>query len=67
VGDLLPYLADPVALWETYLRIGGFPQAVTGWLRSGAPERPFTDALWDVIHGDAITSARFVPPRHSRC
>ncbi|MGF1661657.1 MAG: hypothetical protein ACFCVG_04180 [Kineosporiaceae bacterium] len=23
-----PYLADIVRLWESYLRIGGFPQAV---------------------------------------
>lgn len=59
VGDLLPHLADLVTLWETYLGVGGFPQAVAGWLRSGGPERPFIDALWDVIHGDAITSARF--------
>jgi predicted AAA+ superfamily ATPase len=56
---LLPYLADLVPLWETYLRIGGFPQAVAGWQRSGDVERSFVDTLWDVVHGDAITSARF--------
>lgn len=59
INELLPYLSDLVTLWETYLRIGGFPQAVAGWLRSGDVERPFIDTLWDVVYGDAITAARF--------
>jgi predicted AAA+ superfamily ATPase len=59
VNHLLPHVADLVPLWETYLRVGGFPQAVAGWLRAGEPERSFVEALWDVVYGDAIRSARF--------
>ncbi len=59
VDALLPYLADLVSLWETYLQIGGFPQAVAAWRRTGTAGRSFVDTLWDVVHGDAITSARF--------
>ena len=59
VGLLLPYLNELVPLWETYLRVGGFPQAVADWQRRGEPSRAFIEALWDVVHGDAITSARF--------
>ncbi len=59
VDDLIPFVGDLVPLWETYLRIGGFPQAVTAWRRSGEPGRSIIEALWDIVHGDAITSARF--------
>jgi predicted AAA+ superfamily ATPase len=59
VRDLIPFLGELVPLWETYLRVGGFPQAVTAWRRSGEPGRGLVEALWDVVHGDAISSARF--------
>jgi predicted AAA+ superfamily ATPase len=59
VDKLLPYLSDLLTLWETYLHVGGFPQAVSTWLTTGEVSQAFTDALWDVIYGDAITSVRF--------
>ncbi len=59
VSDLLPYLGDLVGLWESYLRFGGFPQAVSSWLQSGELDQPFVDALWDVVYGKAITGTRF--------
>jgi predicted AAA+ superfamily ATPase len=59
VDALAPYLADIVRLWESYLRIGGFPQAVDSWLSNGDVDPAFTDTLWDVVHGDAIAGSRF--------
>ncbi len=56
---LTPFLADLVRLWESQLRVGGFPQAVASWLATGDVAPAFTDALWDVVHGDAITGDRF--------
>ena len=43
--------------WDRYLQVGGYPQAVAAELyapgrRSGDPT--LTDALWDVIYGDAF-------------
>jgi predicted AAA+ superfamily ATPase len=63
VGPLLPYLNDLVALWEVYLRVGGFPQAVASWRTTGDVEPSFTDTMWDVVYGDAITGARFSAPQ----
>jgi predicted AAA+ superfamily ATPase len=59
VGELLPWLDRIVSLWETYLRIGGFPQAVAGYLDGGDVEQSFVDDLWDVIHGDALRRESF--------
>jgi predicted AAA+ superfamily ATPase len=58
VDALLPFIADLVPLWETYLRIGGFPQAVSAWRTTGDLDRPIIDAIWDVVYGDAIADAR---------
>jgi hypothetical protein len=63
VGELLPFLNDIVALWETYLRVGGFPQAVSSWRTSGDVCATFTDAMWDVVYGDAIAGSRFSAPQ----
>lgn len=63
VHMLLPYQHDLVALWETYLRVGGFPQAVVSWRHTGDVAASFVDALWDVIYGDAIAGARFSAPQ----
>jgi predicted AAA+ superfamily ATPase len=51
---LLPWLDQLVSLWEVYCRIGGFPAAVAQYLDGGDVDRSFVDALWDVIHGDAL-------------
>ncbi|MEX2253389.1 MAG: AAA family ATPase [Thermoleophilaceae bacterium] len=59
VGELLPWLDRIVSLWETYLRVGGFPRAVGDYLESGAVSPSFVDDLWDVIHGDALRRENF--------
>lgn len=59
VGELLPWLDQIVSLWETYLRIGGFPRAVGGYLDHGDVETSFVTDLWDVIHGDALRRESF--------
>ncbi|MGH8906677.1 MAG: DUF4143 domain-containing protein [Egibacteraceae bacterium] len=56
---LQPYQTELVNAWETYLVIGGFPQAVDDCLRYGQVQDMLVDALWDVVHGDAIRSVRF--------
>jgi uncharacterized protein len=63
ISSLLPFLADIVPLWEAYLRVGGFPQAVSSWRTSGDVDAAFTQAMWDVVYGDAITGARFSAPQ----
>jgi predicted AAA+ superfamily ATPase len=59
VGQLLPWLDRVVSLWEAYLRVGGFPQAVADYLEAGAVSTSFVDDLWDVIHGDALRRENF--------
>ncbi len=56
---LLPWLDDLVSLWQLYCRVGGFPRAVTDTLAHGDVGQDFVDALWDVIHGDALNAERF--------
>lgn len=62
-GELLPYLNDLVGLWEAYLRVGGFPQAVAGWRTTGDVDPAFLHAMWDVVYGGAINSGRFSAPQ----
>ncbi len=61
IGELSAWLHDVVTTWETYLRVGGFPEAVASWHQTGEVAPSFIEALWHVIHGEAITSARFAP------
>ncbi|QSB15087.1 ATP-binding protein [Natronosporangium hydrolyticum] len=63
VDQLLPFLPELVRLWESYLRVGGFPQAVRAWRQTGDVAAPLVDALWDVVYGDAIERARFSAPQ----
>jgi uncharacterized protein len=63
MAQLLPYLDDLVALWEAYLRVGGFPQAVAAWRETGDVSAAFIQAMWDVVYGDAINGARFSAPQ----
>jgi predicted AAA+ superfamily ATPase len=63
VRELLPYVSDLVPLWEAYLRVGGFPQAVAGWRTTGDVETPFAQAMWDVVYGGAINTERFSAPQ----
>jgi len=66
VDDLLPWLDEIVTLWEVYARIGGFPQAVAGYLESGDVSPAFVGDLWDVIHGDALRRENFSPAQSAR-
>jgi len=52
--DLVPWLNDLVSAWQIYLHVGGFPQAVDGYLRTGDVEKTFVQAVWDVIRGEAL-------------
>ncbi|MCG2801391.1 MAG: AAA family ATPase [Cellulomonas sp.] len=53
---LLPWENDLTAWWEIYLRVGGFPQAVTAQVR-GDDLGPVVQALFDVVQRDAFGSA----------
>jgi uncharacterized protein len=57
VAEYLPWMPALVDAWDQYLRVGGYPQAVAAELRNPGVETgdaALTDALWDVIHGDAF-------------
>jgi uncharacterized protein len=57
VAEYLPWMPALVDAWDRYLRVGGYPQAVAAELRNPGVETgdaALTDALWDVIHGDAF-------------
>lgn len=56
VSQYRPWMPALVGAWDQYLRVGGYPQAVAAELKApeeGGRSVP-TDALWDVIHGDAF-------------
>lgn len=55
---LAPWLDLLVDAWEDYLRVGGFPQAVAGHVRSRFVAEDFRQALLGVISGDAFQRAR---------
>lgn len=61
IHDLRIYLDDLVAAWERYLDIGGLPQAVGDWLSDRRVSDGFYEALWDVIHGDALAADDWTP------
>jgi uncharacterized protein len=55
--ELLPWLDTLLSTWEFYLRVGGFPRAVSDQLAHGDVQDDFIRALWDVTAGDAIRGA----------
>ncbi|MCL4445697.1 MAG: AAA family ATPase [Actinobacteria bacterium] len=55
--DLARYTDDLVAAWQAYLEVGGYPNAVADWRRSNRVEVSTTQALWDVVRGEALTTA----------
>ncbi len=59
--ELLPWLDTLLSTWELYLRIGGFPRAVTDQLAHGDVQDDFIRALWDVTAGEAIRGAGATP------
>lgn len=57
VSEYRPWIPTLVEAWDHYLRVGGYPQSVAAELGEpgGSTRRgELTDALWDVIHGDAF-------------
>lgn len=59
VGDLVsqfrPWVGILVDAWDEYLRIGGYPQRLAAHINGDtSAELIVQNALWDVIHGDAL-------------
>src|SRR5690606_3810751 len=54
-----PWIPGLVDMWDRYLQLGGYPQAVDAELTSpgSAGDARLRDALWDVIFGDAFQSS----------
>ncbi len=59
--ELLPWLDTLLSTWELYLRVGGFPRAVSDQLTQGYVQDDFIRALWDVTAGEAIRGAGTTP------
>ena len=55
--ELLPWLDTLLSTWELYLRVGGFPRAVSDHLAHGGVQDDFVRALWDVTAGEAVRGA----------
>jgi predicted AAA+ superfamily ATPase len=66
IHAILPWMADLITTWETYLHIGGYPQAVASWITDRDVTPALIAALWDVVHGEAITARRFSGAQTSR-
>jgi predicted AAA+ superfamily ATPase len=58
---LLPWLDVLLSTWELYLRVGGFPRALSDQLAHGDVQEDFLRALWDVTAGEALQGARSSP------
>jgi uncharacterized protein len=61
VREFAPLLHRLVSAWELYLTIGGFPRAVEDQIRHGRVQPDFIEAIWRVIHDDALQGSRFTP------
>ena len=58
LSQVRPWTDTLVQGWDTYLRVGGYPQAVAAEVRRDAgDESALRTALWDVIQGDAFADA----------
>jgi predicted AAA+ superfamily ATPase len=54
VAELAPFFSDLDHAWQSYLRVGGFPRAVSDFVATADVGAGFAQALWDVIAGDAF-------------
>jgi uncharacterized protein len=54
ISRLSPFFSDLDHAWQSYLRIGGFPRAVSDFVSTADVSEGFIQALWDVIAGDAF-------------
>ncbi|HST41104.1 MAG TPA: AAA family ATPase [Conexibacter sp.] len=57
IVELLPWTDQLLTTWELYLRVGGFPRAVSDQLEHGEVQEDFVRALWDVTAGEALRGA----------
>jgi predicted AAA+ superfamily ATPase len=57
ISDLIPFFSELDRAWQSYLRIGGFPRAVSDFVRTADVGSPFVEALWGVIAGDGFQGA----------
>lgn len=57
IADLAPFFSDLDHAWQSFLRVGGFPRAVSDFVRTADVSDAFVQALWDVIVGDAFQGA----------
>ena len=62
IGQVVPWLDDLILQWEAFLSVGGYPRAVSDFLRTSEVQPDFTNALWDVISGEALRRARDFTP-----
>jgi uncharacterized protein len=56
IGELYPFFSELDHAWQSYLRIGGFPRAVSDFVVTADVGEGFAQALWEVIAGDAFQS-----------
>ena len=54
-----PRLADA---WQSFLRVGGYPRAVEGFVTGGRVPLAFIQDLWDVIRGEAFRTISMTAP-----
>jgi uncharacterized protein len=57
ISGLIPFFSDLDHAWQSYLRIGGFPRAVSDFVETADVSAAFVEALWAVIAGDGFQSA----------
>lgn len=58
IAEYRPWVPALIDGWDQYLRIGGYPQAVAAAMAPAEEHQSaLTEALWDVIHGDAFAGA----------
>ena len=53
--EMVPWLHALVMAWEAYLATGGFPQAVTDHINTGAGGSTLSRNLLDLVHRDALS------------
>jgi uncharacterized protein len=56
IGELSTFFSELDYAWQSYLRVGGFPRAVSDFVGTADVGDGFVQALWDVIAGDAFQS-----------
>ncbi len=64
VAWMRPWIHSLIDAWDRYLRVGGYPQAVESESRTpgaGVGDLALRDALWDVVHGDALEGSGLTP------